>query len=369
MGDSLAGIIAKARSGADELADPLVEENHAIKRWMRHHWSFSFGKKHYIVGTTPLPERWRKLCRQFHFNSDAETFLKTMIGDPMARHGMRQAVMEVSQTCMEDANIVPVLAGFLVTRRAWLLDAATPEPSIGKTDPAVYVKVNADLGTNIDFAFVAGLEGDQWLHGYVPFANTGRVDRNSGLTIATGFDVGRHDATELRRMGLSNDLLKQLTPFAAPLSIRGLTREQVLKKFHAMNAAVPIISKADADAIDAASHRVIARRMRDVFNARKAAGVVKFEALPSNWQAVLFSRAFQEGPGVGDKADPPGFFKAAYAGDWAKAIQERRAYAADPVRTQKEANLLATSLPPPPAKPAAAASGVPPRPGQLPPRP
>ena len=52
----------------------------------------------------------------------------------------------------------------------------------------------------IDFQFVIQLEGGQHLNGYVPQNSPGTAIDNSGVTIASGFDLGQHNQDDLYRI-------------------------------------------------------------------------------------------------------------------------------------------------------------------------
>jgi Bacterial toxin homologue of phage lysozyme, C-term len=54
----------------------------------------------------------------------------------------------------------------------------------------------------IDFDLISELEGGQRLEGYVPLDKQGRPSLNSGVTIATGFDIGQRSPLEIDRMDL-----------------------------------------------------------------------------------------------------------------------------------------------------------------------
>src|SRR5665213_2604813 len=69
-----------------------------------------------------------------------------------------------------------------------------------------------NMPNNIDWNFIAKQEGRAILHGYVP-QRDGQAIGASGVTIASGFDLGQHDADELSNLNLSDDLIQKLTPY------------------------------------------------------------------------------------------------------------------------------------------------------------
>src|SRR5215216_283993 len=73
------------------------------------------------------------------------------------------------------------------------------------------------LPAEVDWDFIDEREGVHTT-GYVPNGSNRRPDANSGVTIATGFDLGRRSVDDLRRLGLDDDLVALLTPY---LGLRG----------------------------------------------------------------------------------------------------------------------------------------------------
>lgn len=349
MGDTVTAAIALADASADGLDDPIDLENHAIRNWLRHHVSFKHGAEHYVVGTEMLPARWRALCKAFHFESDAMHFLRTMAHHHAAMNGMRNAAMAVNGApfCATDAAIINILAQFLFSGRAWVIRTRKMPPRAGATDPAVYQKLNSDLGTAVDFAYLARWEGGQYLRGYVPFSN-GVVAGRSGLTIATGFDVGQRSEANLADMGLPPEVGPRLAPYAG-VRFTGMKHPAVLK-IVLERGPIPVLTKPEADAVDALVHREYLLSARDSFNVRHQPRVPNFEALPGNWQTVLFSRTFHQGVGMPNTPVAQTFYTAVTAGRWNDAIKALRncnvSAAWYKIRVQQEADLLATKLPP-----------------------
>ncbi len=362
MGDTIAAVVEHARASADALDDPIDLENQAIRNWMRHHWSFSHAGRHYVVGTEVLPLRWVLLTRRFHFEIDAVAFLRRMIHDHSALRGMRRSVMAVNgaPASTDDAGVITMLAHFIVTGRAWLFDTVERPPVAGRTDPPVYERLNGELSTNVDFAFLSRWEGGQYLRGYVPFAN-GIVAGASGLTIATGFDVGQRSEVQLAAMPLAPEVGPKLAPYAG-VRFTHMTRTRVLQVV-ARRGPIPVLTKTEADDVDRVVHREYLLSARDTFNARRRTGVPSFQDLPTNWQTVLFSRTFHQGVGMPNTNVARPFYTALTEGRWRDAITALRGYAVVPnwyrTRVTQEANLLATHVPPPVQPPAQSAPGQP----------
>ena len=62
---------------------------------------------------------------------------------------------------------------------------------------------------NIDWNFIAKEEGKRILKGYVPLPDKSK----SGVTIASGFDLGQHNESDLKGLKLSAALTKKLKPY------------------------------------------------------------------------------------------------------------------------------------------------------------
>lgn len=61
----------------------------------------------------------------------------------------------------------------------------------------------------IDYSFLSAREGGVRLDGYVPAP----ADSKSGVTIATGFDLGQRDRADLSALGLPLSLIDKLAPY------------------------------------------------------------------------------------------------------------------------------------------------------------
>jgi GH24 family phage-related lysozyme (muramidase) len=142
-------------------------------------------------------------------------------------------------------------------------------------------------GRDIDFAFISRVEGRQQLEGYVPQRNGTAIGR-SGVTIATGFDIGQHNAYDLNRIfgrGEGNaDLITSFTPYLE------LIRDAAIA-FLAENPLT--ITQEQADRTDAA---VMAQMVPRVANSYNSATGGNFDQLPDQAQTVVFSLGYQFGP-------------------------------------------------------------------------
>ena len=132
----------------------------------------------------------------------------------------------------------------------------------------------------------------------------------SGVTIATGCDLGQTDVATLRAYGLPDAIINSLTPYI------GLKTSRAIAKL----AQLPLAVSPDAAAeIDHCVHRgYLDRFVRPAYE--KAAGV-SFDSLPKQAQAVIFSCCFQKGCG-GVRRDWPKLWGYLTRQDWSGAAHE-----------------------------------------------
>lgn len=179
----------------------------------------------------------------------------------------------------------------------------------------------------IDYSFLSAREGGARLDGYVPAP----TESKSGVTIATGFDLGQRTKADLRALGLPLSLIDTLAPY---LGVIRMDAQRLLKD-------APLrISLLEAALIDTAVKRehimqLVADYARSSHNTRK----IEFFSLPAEAQTAIASVAFQYGT-LGRAA--PRFWKAASSQDWAAAERELRNFGdLYPTRRNLEADLLA----------------------------
>jgi len=186
------------------------------------------------------------------------------------------------------------------------------------------------MPNKIDFSFIAQLEGGQKLDGYVPAATKSK----SGVTVATGFDLGARNKTDLLRLGLSPLLIKKLKPY---LGVKSIAADQLVKAF-------PLkITKIEADSIDKAAKSSIIKYLIQKYDLSVATGLKKFEFIAPEAQTVIASVFYQYGNLA---TETPKFWAEVTAQDWKVAVtllnnfQDRY-----PTRRKKEAALLKKIVP------------------------
>lgn len=189
-----------------------------------------------------------------------------------------------------------------------------------------------DIGYISDFLNRSGVEGPRVCIGYIPcwIAGTGRVRSAnytgvagqdpsryeamgaSGVTIATGVDLGQTDAGTLRGYGVPAALCDALQSYF------GLRRAAAIKQLSKMPLR---IRPADAEALDHAVHAgYLARYVLPVYNRNSC---VPFDDLPRQAQAVIFSVCYQKGCG-GVRKDWPKLWGFLTTQRWADASEELR---------------------------------------------
>lgn len=132
--------------------------------------------------------------------------------------------------------------------------------------------------SNINFSFISELEGGATCIGYVPDAENSK----SGVTIATGFDIGQRSSEDLYKL-LPNDIAAKLTLFC---HLKGLTAQEALAK-------EPLkITAHEALIIDKCSKKHFVNLLKNSYNQHSP---VPFEQLPEQAQTVIASVAFQYG--------------------------------------------------------------------------
>jgi len=212
--------------------------------------------------------------------------------------------------------------------------------------------VNDALGTDVDFKFIAEKEnGKNNINpastGYVPWGK-GAKSNNSGVTIGTGFDLGAHNESDLKRMGLTENttLYNKLKPYL------GLKKQAACNKLAAdmVGDSQLILTDEEIKEIDGAVKKDKVEAFKKNWNALIDVETgVKFEDLDPDQQTALASRAFQQGPAFLTKKGTAfeDFKDAAITGDWETAqtaFEKIRDSSTYKTRMTDEAVLLNTAL-------------------------
>lgn len=177
----------------------------------------------------------------------------------------------------------------------------------------------------IDYKFLSVLEGGSKTSGYVPAASISK----SGVTIATGFDLGQRNENDLKRLKLNMNLITKLKPY---LGLKGKSAQDLIKK-------KPLfITSVDAQAIDKSVKADHVSKIKLKYNSA-AGNKNKFIDIPPEAQTVIVSVSFQYGVGFNIRA--PKFWKAVTTQDWKEAIKILKSFGDSyPTRRKKEAALM-----------------------------
>lgn len=179
----------------------------------------------------------------------------------------------------------------------------------------MYQALNERFGTNIDFSFISKNEGGQLLNGYIPSRGGAPIDR-SGVTVATGFDIGAHTAAEISILGVSDELQKKLLPYVATAPGRPLTGTAAIE---ALTEKPLTLTRAEAMELDFAVKADTLKKA--LANWSKNDAMQPFTDLSSAQQTVLTDRSFHFGTRL-NKTTASGFYAKALAGDWKAAAKE-----------------------------------------------
>lgn len=115
---------------------------------------------------------------------------------------------------------------------------------------------------------------------------------NSGVTVATGVDLGQQSEQELRAHGVSEKLIAKLRPYLG----------QKLDAAQAILAAKGLtITEDEAKSLDKAVREIQVGNIRQRYDAAVAAtgGKTKFDDLPSEVKTIVVSTSYQMGAGYG----------------------------------------------------------------------
>lgn len=176
--------------------------------------------------------------------------------------------------------------------------------------------------SNIDWDFIAQQEGKRKLKGYVPNAQGSK----SGVTIATGFDLGARNANDLA--GLPKAIIDKLSPF---LGIKGANASEQAKNL--------TVTDQEAKTIDEFSHKEAETNLK---NRWQAATGQSFDSLPKHKATVIASVAFQYG---NLETETPNFWRQVTSDDWNAAEANLRNFGDDyKSRRNREADYFESGL-------------------------
>ena len=180
--------------------------------------------------------------------------------------------------------------------------------------------------SNINFGFISELEGGATCTGYVPDA----LHSKSGVTIATGFDIGQRSRNDLR----------MLLPENIAIKLRNYCELKGLEAQAALTKSPLVITEQEAQIIDQRVKFDVVELLQRRY--RRKSQRLEFSDLPEHAQTVIASVAFQ----YGDLAKRcPAFWHFATTQNWTAMLDELRNFGDRyTTRRVKEANYFLNSL-------------------------
>lgn len=182
----------------------------------------------------------------------------------------------------------------------------------------------------IDDGFIADREGAAVQEAYPP------PNSNSGVTVATGVDLGQRNQADLASLHLSATLVSLLSPY---LGLTGQAAADFLEN-HPL-----ILTPSQVAELDRAVHNQIYTQVATNYN---NASDLSFWRLPSAVQTVIASVALQYGPNLhlpASQGGTPAFWAAVTEGRWQDAVDELRDFGdAYDTRRNLEADVLEAAI-------------------------
>jgi hypothetical protein len=184
---------------------------------------------------------------------------------------------------------------------------APPVRAGGRSVTGADGQASTTPGFAVDWDFVSSLEGGRRLDGYVP------PSRRSGVTIATGVDLGQRSAAEIDRLSVGPALAAKLKPYAR---MKGSAARTYLRA-HPLN-----LTGAQAASLDRAIRSSFLKRLSSLYRRAAAAhcAVRSFGGLPPEAQTVIASVAYQYGPDLARAT--PRFWRWVTQQEWDRAVAE-----------------------------------------------
>ncbi|GIU67854.1 hypothetical protein PsB1_2008 [Candidatus Phycosocius spiralis] len=181
----------------------------------------------------------------------------------------------------------------------------------------------------IDWNLIRKWEGFE-LKVYYVKDNSNRAFPNSGVTIGTGFDLGRRTSDELLAMGIDGGLVTKLTPY---LGKRGNAARDIVEQR-------PLtLSQREVSTLDALMRAKKAISVAETYN--KVSKDYRFQDLASGFQTAIASVHFQ----YGSIRATPMFMKQVTNQQWGAAIKNLRNFG-DVFKSRRvdEADLMQNTL-------------------------
>ena len=200
-------------------------------------------------------------------------------------------------------------------------------------EPQIDQEYGRAMPTTNMFEFLRDVEGFK-ASGYVPQDRRGNPIENSGVTIATGLDLGQQDEDSLRRMNLSDELISIFRPYL------GLKRGEA-QRFLLDNPLRLTAEQATFVEESLMSHDF--ERMSDLWNStQREEDGIRWDQLDPEKQTVMLS-VFRQYGNLPRRT--PKFWRSATQGRWNDTVSELRNFGDEyKTRRNKEADLLEAAL-------------------------
>ena len=200
--------------------------------------------------------------------------------------------------------------------------------------PALAARAD-DGKLDIDWTFISEREGGCKLDGYVPAA----AESKSGVTVATGVDLGARSEADIESLTIDAELKKKLKPYAG---------KQKTDAQDALKATPLKLTDTEAKSLDEAVKKpLIDALVEDYDKAVDAANKdgckrVHFKQLPANVQTAVASTSFQYGS---LSTATPNYWKQVTEQRWQDASDNLKKFGdAYPTRRKLEAGLIDGSV-------------------------
>ena len=180
----------------------------------------------------------------------------------------------------------------------------------------------------IDWDFIKEREGKAILKAYVPDPHGSQ----SGVTVASGVDLGQQTREGLESYNLPHELVTKLLPYL------GLKKQAAVS---ALQKQPLVLTRKEAEALDRIVHREHYNALVREYN---KASAVPFDKIPDAAQTIICSVAYQYGTALHRRT--PNFWRIVTNQDWPKAIRALRNFNDRyPTRRNLEADYLEKNLP------------------------
>lgn len=177
------------------------------------------------------------------------------------------------------------------------------------------------VSKHVDFGFIKQLEGFK-LRGYVPMSKGAPLGR-SGVTIASGFDIGQRSVQDLKNLGLPESLINRFRPYC------NKTKWQAVE---ALRAKPLSITSEEAELINSV---ISVSKVRGIID---TVGEELWNKMDLGLRTVLASVQFQYGDA---RSRTPNFFRKVLSLDVGAVISHLENFGDKyPTRRRIEANYL-----------------------------